>query len=78
MTINGLFGNNFVNCGRDPRIYAPSFFSAGSSISHLDENAFPEGHPDSLMTPVLAKGETILDQGLGIEMLLDISWKLPR
>lgn len=41
-----------------PKVYAPSNFNAGSSISHLDEFAYPQGGPNALMTPALQTAET--------------------
>jgi hypothetical protein len=41
------------------RSYVPTTFEGSSSISHLDEAAYPPGAPSSLMTPVLAKQEVI-------------------
>jgi len=61
---------------RYPKIFAPINFDAGSSISHLDEDAFPPGDPNSLMSPRFARGEAIHDPGqvlLGI--LSDIGWQ---
>ncbi len=52
-----------VNEGVSVNLYAPSNFEAGSSYSHLDEDDFPPGSINSLMTPALARGETIFTPG---------------
>jgi hypothetical protein len=55
------------------RLYAPSTFASGSSVSHLDEDATDE--PNTLMTPFIAKGEAIHDPGdLTFSMLGDMGW----
>jgi hypothetical protein len=41
-----------------PKIYAPSSFRRGSSIAHLDENAYPFETRNALMTPVINQAET--------------------
>jgi hypothetical protein len=47
-----------------PRLYAPSTFSAGSSISHLDEATYNgSGDANRLMTPQIAMAEAIHDPG---------------
>jgi hypothetical protein len=61
--------------GKRPKLYAPATWSGGSSISHLDEAAFPTGGVNSLMTPFLANGEVIADPGpLTLAMFRDIGW----
>jgi hypothetical protein len=61
--------NNF------PKVYAPSQFFAGTSISHLDENTFARGDSNSLMSPSFASGEVIHAPGkVLIGMLNDIGW----
>lgn len=63
--------------GNRPQIFAPTNFNAGSSYSHWDENAFPPGSPNSLMTPFNATGESIHDPGdITRGILRDMGWKL--
>ncbi|MEM7275679.1 MAG: DUF4214 domain-containing protein [Actinomycetota bacterium] len=52
-----------ISTGLSYELYAPSSWSQGSSFSHFDESQYPPGSPGSLMTPMLASGETarILD-----------------
>lgn len=61
------------NSGR-PKIYAPSSFSSGSSISHLDENTF-NGTPDALMTPFIGQQERMHNPGVAWNMLKDLGWE---
>lgn len=60
-----------------PKLYVPTTFEGSSSISHLDEAAYPPGAPSSLMTPVLAKQEVIHNLGgLLIKMYEDMGWHM--
>jgi hypothetical protein len=56
-----------------PRIYAPSTYNGGSSISHLNDNTY-DGTDDALMTHAIGKGESIHDPGLAYEMFQDMGW----
>ncbi len=59
------------------QLFAPSNFEAGSSIAHLDETIFPAGTPNSLMTPQLARQETIYSPGsFTCAIFADIGWRL--
>jgi hypothetical protein len=46
------------------KLYAPAEYQPGSSYSHLDENTYRQGNPNSLMTPQLNDGETIRVPGV--------------
>ena len=64
-----------ANNGSRPRLYAPSVWDEGSSYSHFDENTYPAGHPDSLMTPQLGWGSAIHDPGaMALCLFQDIGW----
>ena len=66
-----------ANGGTAPRLYAPSSWSPGSSLSHLDEATYPAGNPNALMTPALAPGESIYDPGpLARGILQDLGWSV--
>ena len=53
-----------ANGGRTPvMLWAPSEFEAASSIAHLDEDAYPSGTSNSLMTPQIARGEVSQSPG---------------
>ncbi len=62
-----------TNSGKRAKIYAPSTYDPGSSISHLDEDSTPDS--SALMTPFIDKGEAIHDPGkLIMSMLGDLGW----
>lgn len=75
-------GNLFFNgpkataaAGGKPQLYAPSNWEQGSSYSHLDEDGFPAGDPNSLMTPQLGQGEAVLNPGsITLGMFADMGW----
>ncbi|MBD2767521.1 T9SS type A sorting domain-containing protein [Hymenobacter sp. BT664] len=64
---NNLYFNSplakAVNSGVRPKLYAPTTFSGGSSISHLDESTYLAGNVNSLMTPQIGSAEAIHDPG---------------
>ncbi len=67
-----------ANGGSKPKIYSPTRYDDGSSISHLDENAFPGGDKNALMSPQLDAGEVIHDVGpVAAAMLDDLRTKPP-
>lgn len=58
-------------------LYAPRRWVQGASYSHLDEDVFPLGTPDGLMTPFIARDETIDQPGtVTCALLADIGWTL--
>lgn len=64
-----------ANLNQRARIYAPSVYSAGSSIAHLDEDTYPAGNSNSLMTPFISAAERILDPGpISMAILKEIGW----
>ncbi|MEO5601798.1 MAG: T9SS type A sorting domain-containing protein [Cyclobacteriaceae bacterium] len=77
-------GNLFFNSplsraalgGQRPKLFAPSEFDAGSSISHLDESSFnAPGDANRLMTPQIAKAESIHNPGnVLLAILSDLGW----
>lgn len=60
-----------------PRLYAPTEFNSGSSISHLDEDTYI-GNADALMTPQIAPQEKIYNPGIAWKMLKDLGWEFVR
>ena len=57
------------------RLYAPSTYSAGSSIAHLDETTYPAGNINSLMTPFFDAAEVNHNPGpLVMALLKDMGW----
>ena len=64
-----------ANGGTVPMLYAPSDWKEISSIVHLDENKYPRGNVNSLMTPVLDEGEAIHNPGpVTLGILKDMGW----
>ncbi|HEU5289897.1 MAG TPA: T9SS type A sorting domain-containing protein [Cyclobacteriaceae bacterium] len=75
-----LIGNNlFFSSILDGtvKLYAPTTFSSGSSISHVDENTY-NGGVNALMTPQIAAREQIQSPGIALNMLKDIGWSHVR
>jgi hypothetical protein len=66
---------NVASSGADVLVYAPATYNAGSSIAHLDENTYPAGNPNSLMTPFIASAERVLDPGPIVRAILnEMGW----
>lgn len=78
MTNSLLFSSPLVrsvNSNNNATLYAPATYSAGSSIAHVDENAYPAGNANSLMTPFIGSAERILDPGPIVKNILnEIGW----
>lgn len=63
--------------GERPRIFAPPQFLDGSSTYHLDNDTYPPGNPDSLMTPIISAQEVVHDPGpITMGILADLGWIL--
>ncbi len=76
---NNLFYNSALaisnNGGQRPKIYAPGTWSGGSSIAHLDENTYPGGNENSLMSPQFADREVIHNPGpITLNLFKDMGW----
>ena len=66
-----------ANGGANPRLYAPNPWEGGSSVSHLDEDTYPKGDPNSLMTYAISSGESIYDPGPIVRgMFADMGWAI--
>jgi hypothetical protein len=66
-----LDGNN-----ARPRLYAPASWDGGSSIYHLNDNTYPAGNTNSLMTHAIGRGQAIHDPGpLTMGIFADLGWK---
>ena len=79
LTSNNIFWNGAAgiaaNGGSRPKLYAPAAFAQGSSFSHLDENTYPAGNPNSLMTPFIGSAEAIhTPGGITLGMFTDQGW----
>ena len=65
------------NGGELVPLFAPSTFDVGSSVSHMDEDAYRRGTPDALMTPQIANGEVIREPGqVPLGIFFDMGWPL--
>ena len=63
--------------GRAPVFYAPRQFEPGSSLSHLDDDAYPQGDPDALMTSLIRRGEVIRRIGpAALGIMRDLGWQV--
>jgi len=63
--------------GTSVLLYSPSEWNEGSSYSHLDEEAFPQGNEDGLMTPFLLRAEVVRSPGpIACAIMQDIGWTL--
>lgn len=64
-----------ANGGQTARLYAPATWKPGSSYSHLDEETYPKGDANSLMTPMLNAAEAIHSPGrIAPALLRSIGW----
>ncbi len=76
---NNLFFNSPTSEAKGdekPRLYAPFTYQAGSSTSHVDDNTYTSGNPNSLMTSSASLREVIRDPGpLVKNMFADMGWK---
>lgn len=64
-----------ANGGERVKMYAPSVYALGSSITHLDESTFPAGSPNELMTPNGTPGNANQEPGgIVLGILQDIGW----
>ncbi len=81
-TGNGLYFNgplavaaNPTPTEKRPRLFAPTTYSPGSSISHLNERTYPAGDINSLMTPQIGAAEAIQSPGpIVLGMFNDMGW----
>jgi len=67
-----------ANFGIKPRLYSPTPYEEGSSITHLDEATFANSLDNALMTPNLGPGEVFRNPGpIALGMIEDIMRKPP-
>ncbi len=78
LTSNNIFYNSSLATaqnGSRPRLYAPSTWSNGSSIAHLNENTYTSGTINSLMTPFIGFTEVMHDPGpIVLNIFSDMGW----
>ena len=75
-----LTGQNLFSLSKldgNVKLYAPTTFNGGSSISHVDENTY-NGSVNALMTPQIAARERVENPGITLNMLKDIGWSHTR
>ena len=66
-----------ANGGVHPKIYAPSVWSLASSMHHFDEDTFPAGSGNELLTPFSDAGDVIQSPGpVLLGALKDIGWSI--
>jgi hypothetical protein len=67
-----------ANSGEKVKLYTPTIYDAGSSVSHLDESTYTKSGLDSVMTPNLEAGEVFHQPGpLLLAMMEDLRTKPP-
>lgn len=75
LTGNGLYFDISVD-NTKPKLYAPTSFSSGSSISHLDDYSYLSGTENSLMTSTARSMEVAHDPGpLAMGIFEEMGWK---
>lgn len=79
ITSNGLYFNSelakAVNGNSRPRLYAPTTYSAGSSVAHLNESTYRSGDANSLMTPQIGPAESIHNPGpIVLKIFDEMGW----
>ena len=74
---NGELGVS-ANGGVKPKLYTPSAYIEGSSVTHLDETLFGKSVTDALMTPNIEPGEAYGTPGsVAVAMIEDMLKKPP-
>ena len=79
MTSNLVWSGNqgiAANGGAKPKLFTPTPYLDGSSITHLDEDSFAQSSTDALMTPNLEPGESFDQVGpVALGMIQDMLTK---
>ena len=74
LTSNALYFA-ITNSTTLPKIYAPSTYTVGSSISHLDESSYAANTANALMSPNIRAAEVIQKPGdLILSILTHLGW----
>lgn len=64
-----------ANANKQAKLYAPTTYSAGSSIYHVDQATYRIGDPNALMTPSIAAGEMTRSIGpIVLNLFADLGW----
>jgi hypothetical protein len=71
-----MFADAGALSGMDnPKLYAPSTWQNGSSVTHLDPATYPPGDVNSLMTPSLGSAQSIHNPGpVALDLLGTVGW----
>ena len=68
-------GPEAMSCFGGPvQMYAPPFYTPGSSVSHFDEGRVTPGSINALLTPFIDRGEAVHDPGCGLAVLRDLGY----
>ena len=61
------------------KLYVPKTWEDGSSLYHLDDNTYPAGNSNSLMTHMQENAEVIYSPGeVGLAIMKDLGWIINR
>ncbi|MEZ0543014.1 T9SS type A sorting domain-containing protein [Fibrella arboris] len=79
LTGQNLFINGPIlqrKTGGRGKLYAPTAYSSGSTLYHLDETTYRAGTPNALMTPFIGAAEVDQDPGpIVLSFFEDMEWK---
>jgi hypothetical protein len=83
LTSNNIFFDGtktkLMNNDNLPKLYAPYVWAGGSSISHFDEEYYPPGNSNSLMSYKIDLAEAIHSPGeVCLALLEDLGWEINR
>ncbi|MCC7094682.1 MAG: chitobiase/beta-hexosaminidase C-terminal domain-containing protein [Ignavibacteriaceae bacterium] len=83
LTSNNIYFDGWktklMNNDQLPKLYAPNVWAGGSSISHFDEDYYPAGNSNSLMSFRIDLAEAIHSPGeVGLAVLEDLGWDINR
>jgi len=68
-----FFGSESFSFEDRAQLYAPSTYSSGSSLGHLDNTRYVDTQ-DELMTPFAARARVNRDPGIALTMMNDLGW----
>ena len=68
-----------ANDNKKVKLFTPTDYKSGSSVSHLDDNLFPKSAPDGLMSSSISNQQAIHDPGpIALAMFDDMRGKTPE
>ncbi len=68
-----FFGSQSFSFADRAQLYAPSNYTSGSSLGHLDNTRYVDTQ-DELMTPFAARARVNRDPGIALTMMNDLGW----